>query len=568
MFSRSEANTAANNHPTTAALTLLLVEDDLICREIALTSLRGLFAQIVVAVDGTEGLKLFQERPPDVVLSDQLMPGLSGLELFREIRALNQNIPLILMTGHMENETLLEAINLGVNRFIPKHFDLAILVRVLNDIIRELLDKRQLEQCRRQEMELLRYRDSYNSMQQEAARRKEQHVARHDLRNQLISGLNGIRWGINVVSSPRDIMCGDGYTIRNLSDGRQLIFVVDAMGAGLSAALSALLATSFCNYQVDQRRQDSQFSLQLLLKHFQEYLGGILLDEEALSCEFLLIDLMAQKLELAIFGMPPLLMRGLDGTIENIPGNNPPLSIYSGVAEISQHNLAEVADIMLMTDGITEASLPDGSTYREQLEDDFLASPTLMSLLRRFKFLTASADLDDLTLLHLQRLDIPAAWNWSGKQMLHLGNLAETINEFLQALTAEVELSQDERSELENLLHELITDALKNDCPRSYRRETARLLPGGGAKDFPAQQAAAAKLILSASLRLGSERSLLLVEINDNERPGPQPTPIKNSPALNSLRKIGAQCDSFYIGSPGGCRVILKTIGGGRGYAH
>lgn len=551
----------------TAGLTLLLVEDDMLSREMVLLRLQGLFSKIHVAMDGAEGLQLFKKYSPDIVLSDQVMPVVSGLEMLNGIRALDQAIPLIMMTQSMDNGTLLEAINLGVNRFIPKPFDYDMLVRVLHDIIRELLDKRQLEQCRMQEIELLRYRDSYNSLQQEAARRKERHVARHDLRNQVITGAEGVRWGINVVNSPRDIMCGDGYTIRNLADGRQLVFVVDAMGSGLSASLSALLATSFCNYQIE-RMQQGDFSLELFLRVFQEYLEGILLEEEVISCGFLLVDLLLEQIEMAMFGLPPLLLRRLDGSVSRISGNNPPLCMYNHDAVTTRISVQDIADLLIMTDGITDATLPGGGLYRERLEEDFHASPTLAALRRLFRFHTESGDLDDLTLLHLQRLDLPAAWSWKRELTVRQDGLAGTVHDFLEVLSGEILLGHGERNELKTLLDEALNNALEHGCLGIEHEEKTRLLQAGEYAAYLARQVAPgkARISLSATLWRGAGRPLLIMSIDDNG-PGLPLEKYRDVPDGGGLKRIWRRCDSCFVGSPG-CRLLLmKSIEGGRDYA-
>ena len=209
-------NKSAIFNSVTTDLTFLLVEDDVITREMVLLSLGELFKHVETISNGLEGLRLFHELTPDIVLTDQNMPGLSGLELIRQIHQTDQTTPIILMTYSMDHETLVEALNLGVTKFIAKPFKYELFVRVFNDLIKDIIIKRQLENSRLQEIELLRYRDKYNSMQQEAVRHKERHVLRHDLRGQIITGTGDISWNIEVVHSSKDTMCGDGYAIRTL----------------------------------------------------------------------------------------------------------------------------------------------------------------------------------------------------------------------------------------------------------------------------------------------------------------------------------------------------------------
>ena len=392
-------------HTNNAAkeLVLLLVEDDRLTSEMVSLRIGGLFKRVVVAGDGREGLRLFRECAPDIVLTDQSMPILSGMEMVREIRETDQVTPIILMTFSMDHRTLVEAINLGISKYIAKPFDFGLFTRVLNEIIGDIMARRDLERSRRQEIELLRYRDKYNSMQQEAARHKERHLLRHDLRGRDIAGQDGSAWNIEVEHISRDTMCGDGYTIRTLFDGRLLIFIVDAMGSGLSASLSALLATSFCNYQVEHLDKWRDFSLDLFLSRFREYMSVILVEDEVLACGFLLLDPGTMETETAFFGMPPLLARLRDGTVRRIAGGNMPLCMYTQDIKMTGISLKEVNDLLIMTDGFTDASLLEGGMYRQRLEQDFGATESLVELLAVFREQTESGDLDDMTLVHLRR---------------------------------------------------------------------------------------------------------------------------------------------------------------------
>ena len=556
----------------THALTLLLVEDDLLSRSMLKMRIAGLFRKVFEAVDGTDGLRLFLQHQPDIVLTDQVMPGLSGLELMRHIRATGAKTRVVLMTS-LDKEVLLEAINGGVERFIPKPFDFALLTRTLNSIAREIANERMLQQHHEQEVELLRLRDSYHSMQQESAFRKERHVVRHDLRNQALPGAGGVRWAIKIAYSPRDIMCGDGYSVRRLFDGRQLILVVDAMGSGMSASLTAMLTTSFFNYQVENVHMWEIFTLRIFLKRFQEYLASVLLEDEVLSCGFFLVDLEQEEVETALFALPPLLLRSTDGSVQKIRGANPPLGTFPCEIRINTVSLSEVADLLIMTDGVSDAPLTTGGSYREVLEADFRAAPTLKALLRRFKQQTALEDQDDMTLLHLQRLDFADNWNWSRKPELTLAGLSTAIRDLLAALDQETALGAVERDEVELVLTEALLNAFEHGCLGIDQEHKSRLQQAGeydNALETPAPLPDAA-IALSATLWHGAEKPLLLVEVQDSG-PGLPDQTLRNhasGTAANGpgLKIIGRFCDSVFTGSPGGHLIILKTLEGDDSYA-
>lgn len=555
-------------------LSLLVVEDDQLSREILLMRLDGVFRHVFSAADGDEGFQVFCEHNPDIVLTDQLMPGISGLELMNKIRATGAKTPLILMTSTIDNQIFLDAINAGVERFVPKPFDYELLARTLNRIASEICNERMLEQHRRQEIEILRHRDAYNSMQQELARRKERHVVRHDLWNQVLKGAEGSRWGINVSYSPRDIMCGDGYSVRHLFDGRQFIFVVDAMGSGMSASLSAMLTTSFFNYQVENLHLWETFTLRIFLKRFQEYLSSMLLEEEVLSCGFLLVDLIKEEAECALFALPPLLARITDGSVRRIPGKNPPLGIYSSEVRTNILSLSDVAELLVMTDGVTDAPLAQGGSYNEVIESEFHTSPTLASFQRRFRGSIDPAELDDLTLIHLRRLSFDTEWKWRGEPDLTLLGLSRTINEFLGALAAEVDLGSVERDEVEFVLTEALTNALEHGCFGISRDDKARLMLNGEYEVALERRTAfsSAGMSLSAILYRGAGNPLLIMEVLDNGPGLPgnalQTETDKDSVSGRGLRMISRFSDSLFIGGPNGCLIILKTLEGGNTNAN
>jgi two-component system, HptB-dependent secretion and biofilm response regulator len=555
-------------------LSLLVVEDDQLSREILLMRLDGMFRHVYSAADGDEGFQVFCEHNPDIILTDQLMPGISGLELMYKIRATGVKTPLILMTSTIDNQIFLDAINAGVERFVPKPFDFDFLAQTLNRIASEICNERLLEQHRRQEIETLRHRDAYNSMQQELARRKERHVVRHDLCNQVLKGAEGRRWGINVAYSPHDIMCGDGYSVRNLFDGRQLIFVVDAMGSGMSASLSAMLTTSFFNYQVENLHLWETFTLRIFLKRFQEYLSSILLEDEVLSCGFLLVDLIKEEAECAIFALPPLLIRITDGSVRRVTGKNPPLGIYSSEVGTCILSLSDVAELLVMTDGVTDAPLAQGGSFRDVVESEFHTSPTLASFQRRFWERIDHNELDDLTFIHLRRLSFDTEWKWRGEPDPTLMGLSRTINEFLDALTAEVDLGSVERDEVELVLTEALTDALEHGCFGISRDDKAGLLLSGEYEDALERRIAlsGAGISLSAILYRGAGNPLLIMEVLDNG-PGLPGDALKTETDKNSvngygLRLISRFSDTLFIGGPNGCLIILKTLEGGNNNAN
>ncbi len=107
-----------------ARLRLLLVEDEPSLRQLLTELLRADY-DLMVAPDGERAWELaVQEQAPDLVLSDVEMPGLSGIELTRRLRALacTAVVPILLFSANNRLPTLLEGLEVGADDFILKPF--------------------------------------------------------------------------------------------------------------------------------------------------------------------------------------------------------------------------------------------------------------------------------------------------------------------------------------------------------------------------------------------------------------------------------------------------------------
>jgi nitrogen regulation protein NR(I) len=104
--------------------TILIIDDD--------DQLRKSFARLLIdegftvqsAASGESGLKLVREQLPDLVVLDVRLPGMSGLETFKAIHALEHRLPVIIMTAFGTTETAIEAIKRGAFDYVLKPFDI------------------------------------------------------------------------------------------------------------------------------------------------------------------------------------------------------------------------------------------------------------------------------------------------------------------------------------------------------------------------------------------------------------------------------------------------------------
>lgn len=102
---------------------VLVADDSGTMRKIIIRSLNSMGIETVIeAADGDEAIALFREHQPDVVLTDWNMPGKTGIEVLRQIRAEDKHVPVVLITTEAEKTRVLEAVQAGVSGYLVKPF--------------------------------------------------------------------------------------------------------------------------------------------------------------------------------------------------------------------------------------------------------------------------------------------------------------------------------------------------------------------------------------------------------------------------------------------------------------
>jgi len=115
-------------------LTLLYVEDSKSSREMTTMILELFFREVIIGVDGEDGLNKFKENNIDIVIADINMPKLNGLELCSKIKDMNSEIPLIILSAHNEQSFIDESKAIGVDNYLFKPIDIKKLNNVFLDI--------------------------------------------------------------------------------------------------------------------------------------------------------------------------------------------------------------------------------------------------------------------------------------------------------------------------------------------------------------------------------------------------------------------------------------------------
>lgn len=117
---------------------LLVVEDEEDILELLNYKLSQEGYQVTGVPTGEEGLKVAQEKSPDVILLDIMLPGIDGLEVCRQLKQDNntKHIPIVMLTAKGEEADIVTGLELGADDYIPKPFSPRVLVARIRAVLR------------------------------------------------------------------------------------------------------------------------------------------------------------------------------------------------------------------------------------------------------------------------------------------------------------------------------------------------------------------------------------------------------------------------------------------------
>jgi len=117
---------------------ILIVEDERDMADLVAARLRKEGYQVDAAYDGAAGLDAIRARPPDLVLLDIMMPGLSGTDVLAEVRRDPRTaaVPVVMMTAKGRETDVVAGLRLGADDYIVKPFSLAVLIARVEAVLR------------------------------------------------------------------------------------------------------------------------------------------------------------------------------------------------------------------------------------------------------------------------------------------------------------------------------------------------------------------------------------------------------------------------------------------------
>ncbi len=475
-------------------LKLLFVEDDAAIQEATKIHLKKYVSELIIASNGQEGLEFYKSKSPDVIMSDIEMPKLDGLDMSKEIRKLDEEIPIIIMSAFSDSSYLLKSIEVGITVFLIKPIEIKKMASALkkaytivksqklqkeieeknrelnynNDILEDAYE--QLRVAKERELELHIYKDRYHTLQQQMAFKKQQKIIVDELS---FIYENGIFF--STFYKPLDILSGDSYGTFRVCENRYFFYIIDAMGKGLSASVTSIQSISHINYNLLKNR-GKNFDIKELINSFLDFIKNQLLDEEMLCAIFLYQNFDEEKIEIVNFSMPPVLIENDDGNIEEITSLNPPITKNRKDFKVNIKESYRFKKMLIYSDGLVETQCKNGELFQNHLESSFESAFTLNDIVSRFKKMTKDSQ-DDTTLIFLNRLDLTNKKKSSYKIGTSIDKFCEINSKILQ--NCAIYLDKLDNSKLNSALFEIGFNAVEHgNLGITYNQKRALIVNG------------------------------------------------------------------------------------------
>ncbi|MGU1120592.1 two-component system response regulator RssB [Pseudomonas aeruginosa] len=386
--------------------TLLIIDDDEVVRESLAAYLEDSNFKVLQALNGLQGLQIFESEQPDLVICDLRMPQIDGLELIRRIRQTASETPIIVLSGAGVMSDAVEALRLGAADYLIKPLeDLA----VLEHSVRRALDRAYLR------VENQRYRDKLEAANRELQAslnllQEDQNAGRQVQMNMLPVtpwSIEGLEFSHRII--PSLYLSGDFVDYFRVDERRVAFYLADVSGHGASSAfVTVLLKFMTTRLLYESRRNGTlpEFKPSEVLAHINRGLINTKLGKHVTMLGGGVIDLEKNSLTYSIGGHLPLPVLFVEGQASYLEGRGLPVGLFDDATYDDRvMELPPSFSLSLFSDGILDV-LP-GATLKEKeasLPEQVAAAGGTLDGLRQVFGLANLAEMpDDIALLVLSR---------------------------------------------------------------------------------------------------------------------------------------------------------------------
>jgi two-component system, HptB-dependent secretion and biofilm response regulator len=320
---------------------------------------------------------------------------------------------------------------------------------------RAIDEKLKIEQEKIQkERELFSVKEKYHLLQQDDAYNKQIKILRDDLSHKSEGGFL-----FESFYKPLDILSGDIYGLIKVSKKSSFIYIVDAMGKGLSASVTAVVSASFINDLADNAAKKGSFELRSIVESYQAFIKKQINEDEIVCAVFVYIDDAEGVLEVANFSMPEILYIE-NGEVKTIKANNYPIAQYFDGVKIEKISASSIERLLISSDGLKDARLEVGGVYKESMYQDFASSQTKNIFLKKL-FSKALNPEDDLTFAFISRYEPQTLKSVEFELLPNIEAIVECVDEKLRGHLSEY-FDSKTLMQMECALNEMLMNAVEH----------------------------------------------------------------------------------------------------------
>lgn len=126
-------------------MNVLYVEDNKEARKYTSEVLNRFFENITVAVDGHDGLNKFKAASYDLLITDINMPNMNGIEMMKQMKEINNNTSMLVLSAHDETGYFVETIMLGIDGYLLKPLDISQFVKTISKCVKKIHLQQEVE---------------------------------------------------------------------------------------------------------------------------------------------------------------------------------------------------------------------------------------------------------------------------------------------------------------------------------------------------------------------------------------------------------------------------------------
>ncbi|TDK44422.1 PP2C family protein-serine/threonine phosphatase [Antarcticimicrobium luteum] len=347
---------------------VLVVDDSRLQRHILISSLRKWGVEVIEAESGEEAMDICRQSLPDLVLSDWMMPGMSGLEFCRAFRALPTDGYgyFILLTSKSDKNDIAKGLDAGADDFLTKPVNSHELRARISAGARILSMQRQLSEKNRVISETLdKLRKAHDAIDKDLIQARK---IQQSLVPELTREFGASR--VSLLLKPCGHIGGDLVGMFSPGGSRIGFYCIDVSGHGITSAMMTaklggyLSSTYFDQNMALEKRHESFYALRppaevaRLLNDRVTADAGV---EEYFTMVYGTADLRNGHVDMVQAGHPhPLILRR-DGSAEFLGAGGVPIGLLPDLTYAQFDTVMEPGDRLLFySDGFTECRLANG----------------------------------------------------------------------------------------------------------------------------------------------------------------------------------------------------------------